>query len=150
MPCARWASRRHLKRLKAEVGTNLRILLGAGQVLSLLSGVLEIVYPPITKTALSFASIVAVDAGSFVSFDCYGLDWYVRWRLLVCWLPLGLVLLILVRWLYSHRKHRGEARARVKARNEAMGRFSFVVMLLYPQVRHIAVPCVDWSIGISC
>jgi hypothetical protein len=123
------------------VGTNLRILLGAGQVLSLLSGVLEIVYPPNTKTALSFASLVAADAGSLVSFDCHGLDWYGRWRLLVCWLPLGLVVLILVRWLWSHRKHRGQAHAGAEARNEAMGRFSFVVMLLYPQVRHIATPC---------
>jgi hypothetical protein len=55
------------------VGTNLRILLGAGQVLSLLSGVLEIVYPPNATTGLRYA--VPQPSAVLTHGQIFTIDW---------------------------------------------------------------------------
>jgi hypothetical protein len=130
-----WATRRHLKALKTELATNLRILLGAGQVLSLLSDVLDLVYPKQAMAGMSLVSLAVADVGSLISFDCRGFSWFDRWRLLVGIVPGVAAAVIFLRFLYARRRHeQGPAVAKTVARQQAFGHLSFVVMLLYPQV----------------
>jgi hypothetical protein len=130
-----WATRRQLKALKTELATNLRILLGAGQVLSLLSDVLDLVYPRQATAGMSLASLAVADVGSLISFDCRGFSWFDRWRLLVGIVPGVAAAVIFLRFLYARRRHeQGPAVAKTAARQQAFGQLSFVVMLLYPQI----------------
>jgi len=51
------------------------------QVLSLLSGVLGLLFPPQPRHAMSYLSVLNVDLRRLVQLDCHGLDFYARWRL---------------------------------------------------------------------
>ena len=110
-----------------QVATNLRIVLGAGQVLSLLSGVLKLVFPTEARAALGVVTIFvagaplsatgagrfqlsvahltrlhalcAADVGSLVSLECQGWGWYGKWTLVVAGVPSLALLAIGVRWL---------------------------------------------------
>jgi hypothetical protein len=123
-----------------------------------------------SRSTGSFASLMVVDIGSLVSFDCHGdsthvpkvllyewcvwnccsrltpvsagvvpctfladINWYRHWRLLVCWLPLGIVMVILGRWVYSRWVKSPDGT------NQARGHLSFALMLLYPQVPYLFV-----------
>jgi hypothetical protein len=105
------------------VATNLRIVLGAGQVLSLLSGVLKLVFPTEARAALGVVTIFVAgaplsatgagrfqlcvahlthlhaDVGSLVSLECQGWGWYGKWTLVVAGVPSLALLAIGVRWL---------------------------------------------------
>ena len=54
---------------------------GGAQVLSLLSGVLGLLFPPQPRHAMSYLSVLNVDLRRLVQLDCHGLDFYARWRL---------------------------------------------------------------------
>ena len=73
---ALYCQRARLKRAKAEVATNLRIVLGAGQVLSLLSGVLKLVFPTEARAALGVVTIFV--AGTTLSLVLPGWQLCVR------------------------------------------------------------------------
>ena len=105
------------------MATNLRIVLGAGQVLSLLSGVLKLVFPTEARAALGVVTIFVAgaplsatgvgrfqlsvahltrlhaDVGSLVSLECQGWGWYGKWTLIVAGVPSVALLSIGVRWL---------------------------------------------------
>ena len=106
-----------------QVATNLRIVLGAGQVLSLLSGVLKLVFPTEARAALGVVTIFVAgaslsaagagrfqlsvahltrlhaDVGSLVSLECQGWGWYGKWTLVVAGVPSVALLAIGVRWV---------------------------------------------------
>ena len=50
-------------------------------MLSLLSGVLGLLFPPQPRHAMSYLSVLNVDLRRLVQLDCHGLDFYARWRL---------------------------------------------------------------------
>ena len=105
------------------MATNLRIVLGAGQVLSLLSGVLKLVFPTEARAALGVVTIFVAgaplsatgagrfqlcvahlthlhaDVGSLVSLECQGWGWYGKWTLVVAGVPSVALLAIGVRWV---------------------------------------------------
>ena len=70
--CIVYYVRTELKWLKTEAKPNLRILLGSAQVLSLLPAVLELIFPPAPRAALSFISVLAVDMSGLLRFECWG------------------------------------------------------------------------------
>lgn len=122
-----------LRRYRSEVFTNARILIGAAQVLSLASGVLNLVYPGQARASLAVASLVAVDLGSLLNFQCLGFDWHLKWRLIVG-SPAILGAVVLMRWTYLQLHVSGSV-ARAKAVNtETVRSMLFMCTLLYPQV----------------
>jgi hypothetical protein len=125
---ALWYVRQRLLALKVLVYVHVRILLGWAQVLSLLSGVLDIVYPPHARTALGVASLVVADLRGFVRLDCLGWTWYAKWLTMIFGLPCLLLALIGLRFGWSKRQQHGHAKT------EAIGACFFVAMLLYPQL----------------
>jgi hypothetical protein len=126
--CLLWFARQHIESLKALVWTHAKILLGWAQVISLLSGVLDIVYPPHARTALSAASLAVADLRGVVRLDCLGWTWRAKWFTLVFGMPGVLLLLIVGYFVYRHRTQHLTAKA------EAVAACFFVAMLLYPQL----------------
>ena len=63
--------------------------MATAQVLSLLSGVLGLLFPPQPRHAMSYLSVLNVDLRRLVQLDCHGLDFYARWRLRSACLHLG-------------------------------------------------------------
>eukprot|EP01047_Picozoa_sp_COSAG01_P060529 COSAG01_NODE_7429_length_3213_cov_2.855812_2_plen_589_part_00 len=119
-----WFARERIRSAKALVWTHARILLGWAQVISLLSGVLDIVYPPHARTALSAASLAAADLRGVVRLDCLGWTFQGKWFALVLGVPGALLLLIAGYFIYRHRTQRRAAKA------EAVAACFFVAMLL--------------------
>jgi hypothetical protein len=119
-----WFARERIRSAKALVWTHARILLGWAQVISLLSGVLDIVYPPHARTALSAASLAVADLRGVVRLDCLGWTFQGKWFALVLGVPGALLLLIAGYFIYRHRTHRLAAKA------EAVAACFFVAMLL--------------------
>jgi uncharacterized membrane protein len=119
-----WFARERIRSAKALVWTHARILLGWAQVISLLSGVLDIVYPPHARTALSAASLAVADLRGIVRLDCLGWTFQGKWFTLVLGVPGALLLLIAGYFVYRHRTQRLAAKA------EAVAACFFVAMLL--------------------
>eukprot|EP01047_Picozoa_sp_COSAG01_P084516 COSAG01_NODE_18173_length_1095_cov_3.131526_2_plen_200_part_01 len=119
-----WFARERIRSAKALVWTHARILLGWAQVISLLSGVLDIVYPPHARTALSAASLAVADLRGVVRLDCLGWTFQAKWFTLVLGVPGVLLLLIAGYFVYRHRTQRMAAKA------EAVAACFFVAMLL--------------------
>ena len=125
---ALWYVRQKLMALKTLIYVHIRILLGWAQVLSLLSGVLDIVYPDRARTALGAAALFVADLRGFVRLDCLGWTWYGKWFMVVFGLPTVLLLLIGLRFGWSTRQQHDFAKS------EAISACFFVGMLLYPQL----------------
>jgi hypothetical protein len=125
---ALWYVRQTLITLKALIYVHIRILLGWAQVLSLLSGVLDIVYPDRARTALGAAALFVADLRGFVRLDCLGWTWYSKWFLVVFGIPTILLFLIGLRFGWSTRQQHDSAKS------EAISACFFVGMLLYPQL----------------
>ena len=101
------------------------------QVVSLLSSVLDILYPPQPQRALNFLAVAAVDIHSTFQLECWQtLNWYDRWWFEVAGPPCMLLALVAVRWAWARRGPEDLAKAAAEAQAAAF----FVVMLLYPRV----------------
>ena len=125
--------------LKAEMKTNLRILLGSVQVLSLMPTVLEMVFPPQPRAALSFTTLVVADLKNVMRTECWGWSWYDRWLASVVGVPLlatvavaGYYLSCLVeaRRLDAESRRQGYA----AATQESLRALAFLAMFLYPRL----------------
>jgi hypothetical protein len=137
---AAWSVRVHLHRLQASVAANARIMLGAGQVISLLPAVLDLVYPVHVQSGVKFVSVLVIDVSSMISFDCHGIAWNSKWLVIVLLLPTLSAIFVLLLWARSRwcsdsgggvwqRDHHN-----VMARNEAFARLALLAMVLYPQL----------------
>ena len=128
-----------LSMLKAEVKTNLRILLGSAQVLSLLPSVLELVFPAQPKAALSFAAVFVADLRSILRTECWGWSWYDRWAASVFGLPTVAVVPVAVYWVWcrvSAQRMDSDSREvlHAEAKETSLKALAFLAMLLYPQL----------------
>ena len=128
-----------LKELHAESKANLRILLGSAQILTLLPEVLDLVFPPSTRAALSFVALFVADVRDVVRFDCWGWTWQQRWLANVFGVPLLAVSVVTVhfvwRWWRLLRIDKdSRAAAQTEARQSALRSLAFVAMFLYPQI----------------
>ena len=123
-----WYTRQKLMELKALVYVHIRILVGWAQVLSLLSGVLDIVYPSRARTALGTAALLVADLRGFVRLDCLGWTWYAKWFAALLGIPAVLLGIVGLRFAWSRRQQHAAAKA------EAVRACFFVAMLLYPQL----------------
>eukprot|EP01043_Picozoa_sp_COSAG02_P001289 COSAG02_NODE_27_length_51735_cov_86.076749_5_plen_513_part_00 len=121
----------HLWRVKKEVKCNLRIVIGSAQVLSLLPSVLELVFPPQPRAALSFVGLFVADLREILRFECWGWTWYDKWLASVFGLPLVLALPIAAHWLWHYCPARHIAD---EAKQATVGALFFVAMLIYPQL----------------
>ena len=79
-----------------------KVGLGLSQVLSLLPGILDLVFPVQPRTAMSYMSFVVLDIHQLVQLDCWCIghgawchDWYLRWILLMVLVPLLAFLLLI-------------------------------------------------------
>jgi Leucine-rich repeat (LRR) protein len=117
-----------VQKVKEELQTPCKILLGLMQVLALLKDVLNLVFPPNPRHVMSYAELVTVDVRSLVMFDCMGWTWYEKWWFLTLGVPCIAATIVAAR--YSMQRYTGCA----TARQNGINRLFFVVMLLYPQV----------------
>jgi hypothetical protein len=123
----------HLAALKMEVFTNAKIILGLAQVVSLLSSVLDLVFPPEPERALNYLALAAIDVHGILQLDCWSrLDWYGRWCVEVAIIPIGLLTLVGAHWMWQRR--RGGAEGQAIARQNALSSGFFVVMMMYPRI----------------
>jgi hypothetical protein len=118
---------------------NQRILLGSAQVLSLLPSVLELIYPPQPKAAMSYAALMTADLRNVLRVECWGWSWYDKWLASVLGMPALAVLPVAIYWLkcrFSARKmdSHGREQEHNEARKTSVGALFFVAMLLYPQL----------------
>ena len=120
--------RRRIMRAKQQVYSLAKIALGLGQVLALLKDVLNLLFPPPPRRAMSYAALVSADLHTLYEFDCNGWNWYGTWILTVLGLPcigFGLVAAWHVRQRYCKAKH---------TTVDATGALFFVILVLYPRV----------------
>ena len=133
--CGLWqlkAYRRLLEVLKEEVQTMAKIVLGQLQVLVLMRGVLNLVFPLQQQQAMNLASVFTLEVRRIApAFDCLGWSWYVKWSLLTMGLPT--VGFLCAGLLYLWRRRRG-GDAAASAKRQAIVHVFLVVMVLYPQV----------------
>ena len=59
-----------LSKIKGEVFTSIKIVIGLVQVLTMLKGVLSLVFPPNAQHTLSFVGLLALNIHSVLQFDC--------------------------------------------------------------------------------
>jgi hypothetical protein len=128
-----------LRWIKTATKTNLRILIGSAQVLSLIPSVLELVFPTQPTAALSFVAVSVVDLRDILRFECWGWSWYDQWLATVVGLPLIVTLPIAAHWMWrcvSARHIDADSRKAVyaDAKQTSVGALFFVVMLIYPQL----------------
>eukprot|EP01044_Picomonas_judraskeda_P008206 COSAG03_NODE_923_length_5297_cov_3.031358_2_plen_1443_part_00 len=128
-----------VKMLKAEMKTNLRIMLGSAQVLSLMPTVLEMVFPPQPRAALSFASLLVADLKNVMRTECWGWSWYDRWMASVVGVPLLGTITVASYYLSRMVKARrldAESRreGHVAAAKDALRALAFLAMFLYPSL----------------
>ena len=103
------------------------------QVVSLLSSVLDILYPPRPQQALNFLGVAAVDVHNIFQLECWhAFDWYGQWWLAVAGLPCTLMAIVAASWAWKRQRRGPEGQAETAA--EARSAAFFVVMLLYPRV----------------
>jgi hypothetical protein len=116
---------------KKDINTHLKIMLGLVQVLTLLSEMLDVLFPPQPQAAMETMSVFTLDIHRLVQLDCWGYDWYIRWLTTVIIVPLTLLALVACQY--------GVERARNKKHPDkiaqaAIEKAFFVVILLYPKV----------------
>eukprot|EP01046_Picozoa_sp_COSAG06_P022714 COSAG06_NODE_1773_length_8428_cov_7.738384_2_plen_703_part_00 len=125
--------------LKVEMKTNLRIMLGSAQVLSLMPTVLETVFPPQPRAALSFTSLLVADLKNTMRTECWGWSWFDRWLASVVGVPLlatvpvaGYYLsrLVEARRLDTESRREGHT----AAAQESLRVLAFLAMFLHPRL----------------
>eukprot|EP01043_Picozoa_sp_COSAG02_P021545 COSAG02_NODE_1097_length_14589_cov_6.159075_5_plen_1535_part_00 len=146
-----------VRELQVEAKANLRILLGSAQVLSLLPTVLELVFPPMPRAALSFVAVLVADLRNVVRFDCWGWTWFDRWLANVFGVPLVGVATVGLYWLwqwngYRHVDIESRGELQTEARASVLRALAFIAMLFYPQISSSifgALRCRDLGIDAS-
>jgi hypothetical protein len=124
---AAYHQRKLLRKLKDELLTLVKILLGLLQVHTMLKLVLNIVFPSNIQPVLRVVAVLAIDTRSLFQVDCT-LGWYERWLLFVLGIPAVAVGAIGLYWAWQRRMDA------VIARRLAISQLFFVIFLLYPQV----------------
>jgi Leucine-rich repeat (LRR) protein len=127
------SQRQRVKRIKDEGFTNVRIVLGLLQVLSLLREVLDIVFPSQVQVALSYTQLFTVDVQGLVALDCHGFSWYGRWNVAVFGWPILTFSLVIIYWAWLRCRAHDSVR-KANAFHSATNLAFFFVMLLYPRV----------------
>jgi hypothetical protein len=112
---------------REELQTPIKIVMGLMQVLALLKAVLNLVFPPAPHHAMSYAALLTVDVRDIFHFDCSGWTWYDKWILLTLGVPAFGFICVGLLWCQ-------QSRSVANARQIAIGRLFFIVMLLYPQI----------------
>lgn len=118
----------------------MKILLGSGQVLALLPGVLELVFPENPKQILSFVGLLVADVKSVLRPECWGWSWYERWLTEVLALPIASILLVLMVNIGRQMSICGgsDLLRRCQQMNRVLSatirQLAFVAMVLYPQI----------------
>eukprot|EP01047_Picozoa_sp_COSAG01_P024030 COSAG01_NODE_1472_length_10197_cov_4.374431_1_plen_103_part_00 len=77
-------------------------MIGAGQVLSLLSGVLKLIFPDQARATLGFVTVFVADVSSLMQFECYGFSWYDKWAIVVGGVPGAALMLVGARWAWVY------------------------------------------------
>eukprot|EP01052_Picozoa_sp_SAG31_P039516 SAG31_NODE_5495_length_2502_cov_2.230129_2_plen_235_part_00 len=101
-------------------------------MLSLLSEALDLLFPPEPRRAMNWLSVLAANIHGILQLECWGVDWYDRWTISVCVVPLCAFTPIVGRWLWQRRQ--GGLQGKVAAMRQGLSTAFFVVMLLYPRV----------------
>ena len=101
-------------------------------MLSLLSEALDLLFPPEPRHAINWLSVFAVDVHGILQLECWGVDWYARWLVSVCVVPLCAFSPVMAWWLWKRRQD--GAQGKVVAMRQGLSTGFFVVMLLYPRV----------------
>ena len=130
------SQKERLKRTWHLVWTNVRICLGLAQILSLLSNVLDIVYPPQPSTLMHYAALFAADVRGLLLLDCPGrnsqaFDWYGIWVLTTVAVPAVTISLVVVRYCFHRLCRRMEQN---QASTNVVQALFIVILLLYPQI----------------
>jgi hypothetical protein len=120
-------------RMKADAFTNVKIVLGLAQVLTLLRDVLNIVFPPAPAAALSYMGLLTVDVKSLMQFRCHGITWYGKWAITVLAVPLLGFAAVTFRWGWA-RMRKKTLRAQIDAKATAIAGAFFWTMLIHPRV----------------
>ena len=129
--CGIWVAREWLRQVKQQTMTNVKIVLGLAQVVSLLGPVLDLLFPPEPQQVLSLFGLLTLDIHNVLELECWTtLDYYQRWLVTVVFFPTLLLGAVGIRWFLRRYGDRGQDRA--AERKEAMSHAFFVVMLLYP------------------
>jgi hypothetical protein len=125
-----WLLHNQLTQLRREIQTNAKILLGLAQVLSLISSVLGLLFPPAPRQAMSWLSLITIDVHRIVALECYGYDYYVRWFVGVFAPPFLATIAISMRAMQQRWK--GADMGTI--RQDAAGLGFFTTMLFYPKL----------------
>ena len=120
-----------LASLRQAVQANLKILVGLAQVLTLLSSVLGLLFPPAPRQTLSYAALIIVDCKKLFQLNCQVNDFYDRTMLSIFCPPLAVAAVVGGRWFYMQRVREQDP---VAARVAAAELGWFCTMLLYPQL----------------
>jgi hypothetical protein len=143
-----YQQRLRIKRVKREVYTQVKIMLGLLQIIALLKDVLSLVFPPNAQHMLNFAALVSADIHSLINFDCLGWSFFDKWALTVIVIPAFSVIMAGIFSVWQLRSKfetqdsrgstNGTAAAQESRRRVAKATFAnslfFLVLLLYPQV----------------
>eukprot|EP01052_Picozoa_sp_SAG31_P020573 SAG31_NODE_1554_length_7897_cov_13.662221_3_plen_226_part_00 len=81
---------------------------------------------------MNWLSVVALDVHGILQLECWGVNWYDRWRISVGVVPFCAFFPIVARWLWQRRQ--GGSQGKVVAMQQGLSTGFFVVMLLYPRV----------------
>jgi hypothetical protein len=117
-----------VQKVKEELQTPCKIMLGQLQVLALLKDELNLVFPPNPRHVMSYAELFTADVRSLVMFDCMGWTWYEKWWFLTLGVPVIAATIVAVRYILQ--RYRGH----VTAHRNGINALFFAVMVLYPQV----------------
>jgi hypothetical protein len=127
------AQRKRIRRFKSDAFTNVKIVLGLAQVLSLLQGVLDIALPPNTQTTLGYMGLLTLDVRSLLQLECNNVSWFGKFVLTTIGLPLLAFVLVGCRWTWQRTRASTENMVQ-NAETTAISSLFFVTMLLYPRV----------------
>ena len=125
------AMRHSLRQLKTHCFTNVKILLGLIQVLSLIQGVLYILFPPVAAETVHGLSVFTLDMKRVFQTECWVDRWLNRWLVSIVGGPLLAVSLVGGR--FAWQKLNGGSGA-IEAPNSAKAACFFLTMLLHPQI----------------
>ena len=128
-----WVFRLTVVRLKTELMTNLKILVGLFQILSLIPNVLGILFPPRPHAAMNTMGLVTADIRNLIQLSCFGIDWYSRWLVNVVVVPAVAFGLIAAWCLWQIF---GRTNNWPQTRDRALSALCFSLMLLYPRLCH--------------
>jgi hypothetical protein len=107
---------------------------GGVQVLSLLSEVLGLLFPPAPRRAMSWLSLLTIDMHRLFQLECYGYGYFSRWLVAIAAPPMLATLVIGSRaaWRCLHNIEPAAVRGEMAASG------FFAMMLFYPKLSALA------------